>query len=70
MTHKPTLRVILAIVMYAGIGLFLFPYVTGKISAGIIFLIIGALVAVSSGLVRCFLTEGECSERTISRPIP
>ena len=70
MTHKPTLRLVLAILMYAGIAVFLFPYVAGKVSAGAPFLIVGAIVAVASGLLRGFLTEGECHDRTISRPTP
>ena len=57
---KRVLRVVLTIVMYAGVAIFLFPYFTGRITAGILFMIIGATLAVSSGLLRCYLTEGDC----------
>jgi hypothetical protein len=50
----------LTILMYAGIVVFLFPYVTGKLTTGIIFLIVGAGTAVVCGLLRCYLTEGDC----------
>jgi hypothetical protein len=46
--------------MYAGVAIFLFPYLTGRITAGILFMIIGAAIAVSCGLLRCYLTEGDC----------
>ena len=59
MTRRAT-RIILTILMYAGIVVFLFPYVTGRLTTGIIFLIIGAGAAVVCGLLRCYLTEGDC----------
>jgi hypothetical protein len=59
MTRRVT-RTILTILMYAGIVVFLFPYVTGRLTTGIIFLIIGAGAAVIFGLLRCYLTEGDC----------
>jgi hypothetical protein len=67
---KPVLRILLTILMYTGVGIFLFPYITGEMHRGIPFLIGGALLTVVCGLLRCFLTEGECSERTIYRPNP
>ena len=57
---KNVLRVVLTILMYAGVGVFLFPYFTGRITTGILFMIIGAGMAVSCGLLRCYLTEGDC----------
>ena len=59
MTRR-ALRIMLTILMYAGIVLFLFPYVTGRLTTGIIFLIVGAGPAVVCGLLRCYLTEGDC----------
>jgi hypothetical protein len=59
MTRRVT-RTILTILMYAGIVVFLFPYFTGRLTTGIIFLIIGAGAAVIFGLLRCYLTEGDC----------
>jgi len=48
--------------MYAGIAIFLFPYFTGRITTGILFMIIGAAIAVTCGLLRCYLTEGDCGK--------
>jgi len=59
MTRR-ALRILLTILMYAGIVVFLFPYVTGKLTTGIAFLIIGAGTTVVCGLLRCYLTEGDC----------
>jgi hypothetical protein len=59
MTRR-ALRIMLTILMYAGIVVFLFPYVTGRLTTGIIFLIVGAGAAVVCGLLRCYLTEGDC----------
>jgi hypothetical protein len=59
MTRR-ALRIMLTILMYAGIVVFLFPYVTGRLTTGIIFLIVGAGTAVVCGLLRCYLTEGDC----------
>jgi hypothetical protein len=59
MTRR-AVRTMLTILMYAGIVVFLFPYVTGKLTTGIIFLIVGAGTAVVCGLLRCYLTEGDC----------
>jgi hypothetical protein len=59
MTRR-AVRIMLTILMYAGIVVFLFPYVTGKLTTGIVFLIVGAGTAVVCGLLRCYLTEGDC----------
>lgn len=58
---KGILRVTLTILMYAGVCVFLFPYVTGRLTAGIPFMILGAACTVICGLLRCYLTEGDCS---------
>jgi hypothetical protein len=66
-----TLRYIFTILMYAGIVVFLIPYISGTISTGILFLIIGAGVAICCGLFRCYLTEGDSPEQHISgKPCP
>lgn len=57
---KGILRALLTILMYAGVAVFLFPYFTGRITAGIPFMIAGAASAVVFGLLRCYLTEGDC----------
>jgi hypothetical protein len=61
MTRR-TWRTVLTILMYSGVVVFLLPYFRGKImtSSGIWFMIIGAAMAVVCGLMRCYLTEGDC----------
>jgi len=53
-------RLLLTILMYAGVVVFLIPYFRGKIVTGMWFMIIGAGMAVVFGLLRCYLTEGDC----------
>jgi hypothetical protein len=60
-TTKSILRIVLTILMYAGIAVFLFPYFTGRITSGILFMILGAGCTVVCGLLRCYLTEGDCA---------
>ncbi len=57
---KSVLRVVLIILMYTGVIIFLVPYFVGTITAGIGLMIGGAALAVVSGLLRCYLTEGDC----------
>jgi hypothetical protein len=57
---KSTLRMVLTILMYAGVVIFLVPYFIGMITAGVGFMIVGAGLAVVCGLLRCYLTEGDC----------
>lgn len=54
------LRTVLTILMYSGVVVFLYPYVTGRIMAGVLFMILGAGMTVVCGLLRCYLTEGDC----------
>ena len=54
------MRVILTVLMYSGFLIFLFPYVTGRITTGVLFMIVGAGLTVVCGLLRCYLTEGDC----------
>jgi membrane protein CcdC involved in cytochrome C biogenesis len=57
---KSTLRVVLTILMYTGVVIFLVPYFIGVLTAGVAFMIGGAALAVVCGLLRCYLTEGDC----------
>jgi hypothetical protein len=57
---KGILRILLTILMYAGVAVFLFPYFTGHIFAGIPFMIVGISCVVVCGFLRCYLTEGDC----------
>lgn len=49
----------MTILMYAGVGVFLLPYFFGKASIAPLFMLVGALMSVVCGLLRCYLTEGE-----------
>ncbi len=57
---KTLWRVLLTILMYTGVVVFLVPYFRGRIVTGIWFMIVGAGMAVICGLLRCYLTEGDC----------
>ena len=57
---KKSMRVVLTILMYAGVLVFIYPYLTGRIMTGIGFMIVGAGMTVVCGLLRCYLTEGDC----------
>lgn len=57
---KQAMRIVLTILMYTGVAIFIFPYLTGRIMTGIVYMIVGAGMAVVCGLLRCYLTEGDC----------
>jgi hypothetical protein len=57
---KSVLRTVLTILMYVGVIIFLVPYFVGMITSGIGLMIGGAALAVVCGLLRCYLTEGDC----------
>ena len=57
---KMVLRIVLTILMYAGVVVFVYPYLTGRIMTGIGYMIAGAAMTVVFGLLRCYLTEGDC----------
>lgn len=59
--NRKTMRTLLTILMYAGVVVFLLPYFRGRLVTGMWFMIIGAGMAVVCGLLRCYLTEGDCS---------
>ncbi|WP_260704014.1 hypothetical protein [Edaphobacter flagellatus] len=50
---------LLTVLMYAGVALFLLPYIIEKASLAPILMLVGALMAVACGLLRCYFTEGE-----------
>jgi membrane protein CcdC involved in cytochrome C biogenesis len=57
---KKILRVVLTIGLYAGVLVFLVPYFFGTVTASVVALIVGASLAVVCGLLRCYMTEGDC----------
>lgn len=48
--------------MYAGVVVVLFPYFLGLHSINVMYLLIGGGAAVVFGLLRCYLTEGDCGK--------
>ena len=46
---KPALRILLTILMYSGAVIFLLPYLSGQIASGILFLVVGLVLAVVCG---------------------
>jgi hypothetical protein len=65
-----TLRYIFTVLIYAGVGIFLFPYLTGHFSHAIFFLVAGIGLAVLCGLLRCSFEEGDCTEREFHEAKP
>jgi hypothetical protein len=57
--NRQTGRILLTILMYAGVGIFLLPYFTGKASTAPMLMLLGTIVAVVCGLLRCYLMEGD-----------
>lgn len=58
-----TLRSIFTVLLYAGVGLFLYPYLTGHFSHAVVYLVAGIGLAVLCGVLRCCFAEGDCTER-------
>jgi hypothetical protein len=58
-----TLRNIFTVLIYAGVGIFLYPYLTGHFSNAVLFLVAGIGLAVLCGIFRCVCVEGDGSER-------
>jgi hypothetical protein len=65
-----TLRYLVTVFLYAGVGIFLIPYFTGHITSGALFLVGGICLAVVCGILRCYLTEGDCADRSLSKHGP
>ncbi|QHS50792.1 hypothetical protein [Edaphobacter sp. 12200R-103] len=57
--NRSTLRMVMTILMYAGVGVFLLPYVIGKASTGPLLMLVGGLMSVICGLLRCCLMDRE-----------
>lgn len=57
--HRSTARTLLTILMYAGVGIFLLPYAVGKASTAPLLMLLGGVISVVCGLLRCYLTENE-----------
>lgn len=64
---KGLARILLTILMYAGVGVFLVPYLLGKVDGLNAFQVGGACVALVCGLSRCYWSEEECWWNVISR---
>jgi hypothetical protein len=65
---KCTLRSIFTVLLYAGVGLFLYPYLTGHFSNAVIFLVAGIGLAVLCGILRCSFEEGDCTQERSQHP--
>ena len=63
-----TLRSIFTVLIYAGVAIFLYPYLTGRLSSGILYLVAGIGLAVLCGILRCACVEGDCPDRVPSKP--
>jgi hypothetical protein len=63
-----TIRNIFTVLLYAGVGIFLFPYLTGHFSNALLYLVAGIGLAVVCGVLRCCYTEGDCPDRIPPRP--
>lgn len=68
--NRKSVRLLLTILMYAGVLVFLYPYIWGTLSRGMLLLIGGATITVVCGLLRAFCVDGDCTERTTTRPAP
>jgi hypothetical protein len=58
-----TLRYIFTVLIYAGVAMFLYPYLSGRLSSGLIFLVAGIGLAVLAGILRAVCVEGDCPDR-------
>lgn len=67
---RSTVRILLTMFMYVGVVLFLYPYATSHMSSGLFFLICGAVLTLSCGALRCYLTDGDCADRSQTKPAP
>jgi hypothetical protein len=58
-----TLRNIFTVLIYAGVAVFLYPYLTGRFTSATLYLVIGIGLAVLCGILRCVCVEGDCPDR-------
>lgn len=57
--NRATVRLLMTILTYTGVGVFLLPYVVGKASIAPLLMLVGALMAVICGILRCYFIEDE-----------
>ena len=57
--HRQTARTLLTILMYGGVAVFLLPYIVNRASIATTLMLVGAIVAVVCGMLRCYFTEGD-----------
>ncbi|MBS1798516.1 MAG: hypothetical protein JSS95_01685 [Acidobacteria bacterium] len=57
--HRQTARALLTILMYGGVVVFLLPYFVGRASIATTLMLVGAIIAVVCGMLRCYFTEGD-----------
>ncbi|MBS1820877.1 MAG: hypothetical protein JST61_02690 [Acidobacteria bacterium] len=57
--HRQTARTLLTILMYSGVAVFLLPYIVNRASVATTFMLVGAIIAVVCGMLRCYFTEGD-----------
>jgi len=62
---KCILRSIFTVLIYAGVVIFLFPYLIGRLTNVGYFVLAGLGLALVCGILRCCCTEGDCIE-----PVP
>ena len=65
-----TLRYLLTVLIYAGVAIFLVPYFTGHTITGLFFLLGGIGLALVAGFLRCYFTDGDCTDRVPADPNP
>jgi hypothetical protein len=63
-----TMRSIFTVLIYAGVAVFLYPYLTGHFSHAVLYLVAGIGVAVLCGILRCAFIEGDCPDRVPADP--
>ncbi|MDR3745656.1 MAG: hypothetical protein P4K80_05950 [Acidobacteriaceae bacterium] len=63
-----TLRSIFTVLIYAGVVIFLFPYLIGRLTHVEFYALVGLGLAAVSGILRCCFLEGDCTDRLPSRP--
>ncbi|MGA2898097.1 MAG: hypothetical protein ABSE27_10950 [Acidobacteriaceae bacterium] len=66
---KCILRSIFTVLIYAGVVIFLFPYLIGRLTNVGYFVLAGLGLAVVCGILRCCCTEGEEGDCTVD-PVP
>ena len=71
---KCTLRSIFTVLIYAGVVIFLFPYLIGRLTNVGYFVLVGLGLAVVCGILRCCCAEGEEGDCTVdpgpAKPTP